>query len=58
MVIENKDLGLKFAVNKDEAYYIELKEKLEKDNSSMVKTIEINKVVIEFCANKLKSKKW
>jgi hypothetical protein len=54
-MIEHKDLGLKVAENSEEKFWIELKEKCEKDIASSKQTIEIAKTIIELCKKKIKN---
>jgi len=49
------DLGIKVAT-KEEAFWIELKDKIEKDNVNFNRNIEINNHVMKFVEDKIKQK--
>jgi len=53
-MIEDKKLGLKIAENKDEAFWSEMKTKIEKDIDMNKKNIEISEHILKLVANKLK----
>jgi len=53
MAIKDEELGLEIA-SKDEAAWTQIKEGIEKQNSDMLRTIEINKEILKLCEKKLK----
>lgn len=53
-MIEDKDLGLKIAVNPDEAFWIDLKERMLKQIESYKREIIVNEAVVELAEKKIK----
>ena len=52
-MIENKELGLKIALNPDEAFWTQLKEKCEKEIDNNRREIIINEAVIQLAEKKI-----
>lgn len=55
-MFKNKDLGLKVADNKEEAFWTTVKEEAQKRIESMQHEIVINQAVIELAEKKIKNK--
>lgn len=53
-MLEDKDLGLKIAVNPDEAFWIKLKEDTQKQIQTYKREIIVNEAVIELAEKKIK----
>lgn len=55
-MIKDKELGLKFAENSEEAFWTKVKEEAEKRTEQMRHEIIINQAVIELAEKKIKNK--
>ena len=54
-MIENKKLGIKIAEDKDEAFWNNLKEKVETETRIAKATIELNEYIMPFIIVKIES---
>jgi hypothetical protein len=57
-MIEDKKLGLKVAENPEEAYWEEMKTRMNKDIEANKHNIEISKHILTLAEQKLKEKAW
>jgi hypothetical protein len=53
-MLEDKSIGLKIALNPEEAFWIEMKEKCLKEINNNKREIIINEAVIELAEKKIK----
>jgi len=56
-MIEDKENGIKIAENPIEAKWMEIKEKIEKDNLNNKISAEINDAILELAKKKIKQSK-
>ena len=52
-MIENEELGLKIAVDKEEAFWVEMKKKFIDMNANAKREIEMNEHLLKLCDEKL-----
>ena len=57
-MIEDKEMGIKVAENKVEAFWTEMKTKVEKDIEMNEHNIEIGKHILKLAEQRLKEKAW
>ena len=53
-MIKNKELGVKIAVDTDEAFWIETKEKIETSNKAEARNAKVRAKMLELCNEELK----